>query len=750
MPYKDSVATATGTNDLFLLKYNNAEAKRMFRLENLNAANPGSTISALQQGTGLAGFFSVNNPTAGGTALEGITNSNVGGALAPVGVYGESSGTGSVGGAFWNTNPANTYPALYSRTLGTGHASYFEIVNAANSAAALRVETNGTGNAIQTAGKIQAGQFIGDGSGLTNVVSSPVLFPYSNTTTASASTMFDIANTGTGKAGRFTINNASNAENALYVSTNGTGENAIFEVTSGTGAGSAIVSLSNSQGVTTFSQNTNPTSGTAGFFEVFSPTNTSRALIGRTNGTGNAGYFYSSSISNNAASLFAESESNNGGAAVVGHAKGTQASGGAFRNLNASNPFSALYGSTVGTGSAIFGEQLHATSGSAGYFKNSTASNTYPALTSETFGSGAAIFGTTASGYAAIHGQQNSSSPGHAGLFEITDANNTYEAAKATTVGTGAAGLFVNSNTTASGAVGVNAEIFSNAGGTAIRGYSQGTAGHGGQFEITNANNNFPALLSVTNGTGPAIQGESSNSTHAVVGKQLNSSGIKNAIFGLHDGSGLGHAGLFINNNAANSYPALQAEVYGTGAAFQVSHNGASGNIALFSNNYVAAARIDKTGKGFFNGGTQPSGADVAELFDVEGTKSEYEPGDVLVISESTDRTVEKSNSPNSTKVAGVYATKPGVTLTEKDMNESTDALVPMGVIGVIPTKVCLENGPIKRGDLLVTSSVRGKAMKAIAPHGDGMFPAGVILGKALENYDGSGNGLIKVLVNVK
>jgi hypothetical protein len=139
-------------------------------------------------------------------------------------------------------------------------------------------------------------------------------------------------------------------------------------------------------------------------------------------------------------------------------------------------------------------------------------------------------------------------------------------------------------------------------------------------------------------------------------------------------------------------------------------------------------------------------------MFDVEGSKSQYEPGDVLVISEANDRTVEKSSAPASTKVVGVYATKPGVVLTEKSIEESLDQLVPMGVIGVIPTKVCLENGPIKRGDLLVTSSKQGHAMKAIPVNVGGVliYPTGAILGKALENFDGQESGLIKVLVNVK
>lgn len=66
--------------------------------------------------------------------------------------------------------------------------------------------------------------------------------------------------------------------------------------------------------------------------------------------------------------------------------------------------------------------------------------------------------------------------------------------------------------------------------------------------------------------------------------------------------------------------------------------------------------------------------------------------------------------------------------------------------MGVIPTKVCLEGGEIKRGDLLVTSSITGVAMKADIEK----VKPGQVIGKALENYSGSGIGKIKVLVNVK
>jgi hypothetical protein len=69
-----------------------------------------------------------------------------------------------------------------------------------------------------------------------------------------------------------------------------------------------------------------------------------------------------------------------------------------------------------------------------------------------------------------------------------------------------------------------------------------------------------------------------------------------------------------------------------------------------------------------------------------------------------------------------------------------------MGVVGVIPTKVCMEGGEIKRGDLLVTSSIPGVAMKADIEK----VKPGQAIGKALENFNSPSTGKIKVLVSVK
>ncbi|HEY0732840.1 MAG TPA: hypothetical protein VGD33_10515, partial [Chitinophagaceae bacterium] len=224
-------------------------------------------------------------------------------------------------------------------------------------------------------------------------------------------------------------------------------------------------------------------------------------------------------------------------------------------------------------------------------------------------------------------------------------------------------------------------------------------------------------------------------------------SNIASGVVGRNDGSYAGVKGI----NAATSGTGVLAVANADGAtggnALVAQLESGTGNTAVFKTGASNVARIDHTGKGYFNGGTQVGGADLAEYFDVEGTIAAYEPGDVMVISETSDRKVEKSSTPYSTLVAGVYATKPGLMLTEKDaVQDDLDEMVPMGVIGVIPTKVCLEGGAIKRGDLLVTSSIPGVAMKADPDK----VKVGQVIGKALQPFNGNGIEKINVLVSVK
>jgi hypothetical protein len=143
-------------------------------------------------------------------------------------------------------------------------------------------------------------------------------------------------------------------------------------------------------------------------------------------------------------------------------------------------------------------------------------------------------------------------------------------------------------------------------------------------------------------------------------------------------------------------------------------------------------------------GGT--CGGDYAESVDVSGDRASYEPGDVLVITADAASDVAKSTEPYSTLVTGIYSTKPGVVGRRQTIDPRTSKTeIPMAMVGIVPTKVSTENGPIKRGDLLVTSSTAGYAMKGA----DRSQMLGAVIGKALGNLD-AGRGVIEVVVTLQ
>jgi hypothetical protein len=150
--------------------------------------------------------------------------------------------------------------------------------------------------------------------------------------------------------------------------------------------------------------------------------------------------------------------------------------------------------------------------------------------------------------------------------------------------------------------------------------------------------------------------------------------------------------------------------------------------------------------------GTYVAGSDFAEALPACGEKSGYEAGDVLVASESSPGKVEKACRPNDPRLVGVYSTRPGMLGADKNGETRVDADdLPVAVVGIVPTKVSTENGPIRVGDPLTTSATPGYAMKASAERVGRVeiYQTGTILGKALEPL-GYGKGVIKVLVTLR
>lgn len=163
---------------------------------------------------------------------------------------------------------------------------------------------------------------------------------------------------------------------------------------------------------------------------------------------------------------------------------------------------------------------------------------------------------------------------------------------------------------------------------------------------------------------------------------------------------------------------------------------------------------VTGTGGVFFPDGTKQTtafipancGADYAESVGVSGDRTNYTPGDILVIDPEVPGKFLKSNQPYSTLVAGIYSTKPGFVGRKQPANDLASAdEVPMAMVGRVPTKVSTENGPIKVGDLLVSSSTMGYAMKGT----DRSQMLGTVVGKALGSLD-SGTGVIEVLVTLQ
>lgn len=438
----------------------------------------------------------------------------------------------------------------------------------------------------------------------------------------------------------------------------------------------------------------------------------------------------------------------------------------AFRVSNTGNGVGIL-GESAGPNSAVSG--INSGAGPAGSF---TVANS---------GSGSAAISATTEGVGNTATFTHTGTDGHIASFRATNANNNESAVSIETENgwtamevvnnaeNGLAGYFLlaNDQSTQIGVLSQNRGT-----GPAIWGDAQGNgigvkASSTGSGAALNAENiiNFskvaefidtvedntepavtitaetnvlatPALKVEHTGRGTAGRFENTNTTEA--------SG--SAIFAVHNGPGVAVQGAAQGSGITAVGIWAQAPNGSDALPLKATQNGSGDNIATFQSQNLNVARIDNTGKGFFNGGTQTGGADLAEAFEVEGLPEHYQPGDVLAISPESDRRMELSQEPYSTLVAGVYATKPGVLLSERDIDADHSDTVPMGVVGVLPTKVSGENGPIRRGDLLVTASLSGHAMKGTERE----RMLGAVIGKALENFDGSGTGVIKVLVNVK
>lgn len=612
-----------------------------------------------------------------------------------LGVYGNSSAAGT--GVYANSNTGTGLTA----TSNNGIPASISIFNNANNNTVLEASTVGNGTVVNVTST-------GTGAGVRAATDAG--FGVHGITTAQASAGIIGDNNGAGEAvvGRTT----SDIAGAVVGRNDGGGYGVRgFIATNASGTGIGVygqVGLNNSTGRAGRFENSNATNTTGNTFEV--ETNGNGNIPDNTQG--NASSFLVDNTNSVAAAVRGEVNTifgNFGAAGIFGKSSGTGGFAGLFHASNPTGNGAALVAITDGNGNAI----------------TANASQDGNGVETNIDGDGNALYAWVPT-----------FATGRAGRFNIFNEDNTSDVITVTTVGNGTGGNFKVDRVTGTSPA-VKGEVnsqFANFGTAGIYGLSSGTGGFGGLFYASNPAGNGPALIAIADGNGNGITANASNSGDGV---EATADGTGAAIYGWIPNFGTGRAGRFVNFNTANTNPVLTVETH------------SNGNLAIFKSGNpgtVNVARINSAGRGFFNGGTQNSGADIAEAFDVVDEINTYEPGDVLCIATSKDRTVEKSNEAYSGLVLGVYATKPGVLLTEEHIDSDLSDKVPMGVVGVIPTKVCAEGGVIKRGDLLVTSSIAGVAMKADPKK----VVMGQVIGKALQNYEASGVGKINVFVNIK
>ena len=169
-----------------------------------------------------------------------------------------------------------------------------------------------------------------------------------------------------------------------------------------------------------------------------------------------------------------------------------------------------------------------------------------------------------------------------------------------------------------------------------------------------------------------------------------------------------------------------------TSLTLDMSGNARSGSTSATSNTVAVRDASGNLSANLFQGtATSARYADLAEKYRAD---KDYEPGTVLVFGGEAE--VTECNSFCDARLAGVVSTEPAHL-----MNSDIEG-VAIALKGRVPCKV---EGPVKKGDILVTGPVAGTA-SALA-EGSATPNAWCVVGKSLEDNSESGVRLVEVAV---
>jgi hypothetical protein len=169
--------------------------------------------------------------------------------------------------------------------------------------------------------------------------------------------------------------------------------------------------------------------------------------------------------------------------------------------------------------------------------------------------------------------------------------------------------------------------------------------------------------------------------------------------------------------------------------------SGYNGNVGIGTT--APTYKLVVVGIGAATGGWITVGPDIAENYPTYDLS--IEAGDIVAPDPQNPKFIVKTSQSYQNSLIGVISTNPGFIMTGNDdfftsgkISKDNERLVALA--GRVPVKVSTENGEIKVGDLLTSSSKPGVAMKATE--------LGRVIGIALEPYNGEGIGKIMIFVN--
>jgi hypothetical protein len=176
-------------------------------------------------------------------------------------------------------------------------------------------------------------------------------------------------------------------------------------------------------------------------------------------------------------------------------------------------------------------------------------------------------------------------------------------------------------------------------------------------------------------------------------------------------------------------------------SSVSASGNITGGNLSVGTGSVTAGSIVNANANGVGNIGSatgyfntvfaQATSAQYADLAEKYIADQNYIPGTVIVIGGSQE--VTAANQDHDSAVVGVVSTNPAYTMNSGLEHEN---VVTVALIGRVP---CLVQGPVRRGDLLVTAT-QGRARSEPNPR------VGCVVGKALEDFEGA-QGTIEVIV---